>query len=464
MAANSQNAIGYAHSHTTGFLADLKDFLCIPSISTDPDHQTDMVIAAKWLKHQLLSLGCENVQIFPTQRHPVVYGEVLQAGPQAPTVLVYGHYDVQPVDPVDLWETNPFEPTEKGKSLFGRGASDMKGQVVASLKAVESIIKTGPLPVNVKFMLEGEEEIGSPNLDAFLMEHKELLACDIVLNPDAGMIAQDVPTIVYALRGLAYFELRVYGPTHDLHSGMFGGVVHNPAQALCELIAGMHDYRGRVTIPGFYDNVRLLSQEERLEIARLPTNEQFYLEMTGVPEIWGDEKFSTGERVGARPTIEVNGIISGFTGVGTKTVIPAWAMAKISARLVPDQTPEEVDQLLRKYLEARAPKSIRWELTTFGGGPACFTERDLPATRALVQALETVWEKPVVYKREGGSIPVVASVRSILGAASVLTGFGLPDDNAHAPNEKLDLPTWYRGIDALIHFFYNMKDTLQVEN
>lgn len=464
MAANSQKATAYAHSHKTEFLSDLKDFLRIPSISTDPDHQADMVRAAEWLKQQLGNLGFENSRIFNTQRHQIVYGEYLRAGPVAPTILVYGHYDVQPVDPLELWATKPFVPIEKGQKLYGRGASDMKGQVIASLKAFESILKTGPLPVNVKFMLEGEEEIGSPNLDAFMKEHKALLVCDIVLNPDAGMIAPDVPTIVYALRGLAYFELRVYGPAHDLHSGIFGGVVHNPAQALCELIAGMHDDHGHVTLPGFYDQVKELSKEERQELSRLPTNEEFFLEKTGVPQIWGDGEFSPGERVGARPTLEINGILSGFTGAGTKTVIPAWAMAKISSRLVPDQIPEEVDLQLRKYLQANAPSTIRWELTTFGGGPACLTERDLPATRALVQALESVWGKRVVYKREGGSIPVVAGVRSILGVSSVLTGFGLPDDNAHAPNEKLDLPTWYRGIDALIQFFFNMEDTPRVNN
>ncbi|MGD0004604.1 MAG: dipeptidase [Anaerolineaceae bacterium] len=464
MAANSQKATEYAHYHKIEFLSDLKDFLNIPSISTDPDHQADMVRAAEWLKQQLASLGFDNLKIFNTKRHPIVYGDYLQAGPVAPTILVYGHYDVQPVDPIELWATNPFDPIEKGQELYGRGASDMKGQVISSLKALESILKTGPLPVNVKFMLEGEEEIGSPNLDAFMKEHKALLACDIVLNPDAGMIAPDVPTIVYALRGLAYFELRVYGPAHDLHSGLFGGVVHNPAQALCELIAGMHDDHGHVTLPGFYDQVKELSEEERQELSLLPTNEEFFLEKTGVPQIWGDGEFSPGERVGSRPTLEINGILSGFTGAGTKTVIPAWAMAKISSRLVPDQTPEDVDLQLRKYLQTNAPSSIRWELTTFGGGPACFTERDLPATRALVQALESVWGKRVVYKREGGSIPVVAGVRSILGVSSVLTGFGLPDDNAHAPNEKLDLPTWYRGIDALIQFFYNMEDTPRVNN
>ena len=462
MAANSQKALEYAHQHNAEFLSDLKELLRIPSISTDPAHQADMVLTATWLKRQLTNLGCEHAEIFPTQRHPVVYADYIRAGATAPTILIYGHYDVQPVDPVGLWKTNPFDPIEQGNQLFSRGASDMKGQVVASIKAVESILRTGSLPVNVKFMLEGEEEIGSPNLDTFMEEHKHLLACDVVLNPDAGMIAPDVPTIVYALRGLAYFELRVYGPAHDLHSGIFGGVVHNPAQALCELIAGMHDAQGRVTLPGFYDHVQALSAEERQELSRLPTNEQFYQEMTGVPKIWGDAEYTPGERVGARPTLEVHGLLSGFTGTGTKTVIPAWAMAKISSRLVPDQNPEEVDQQLRQYLKANAPSTIRWELTTFGGGPPSYTERDLPATQALVQALESVWSKHVVYKREGGSIPVVGSVRTILGAPSVLTGFGLPDDNAHAPNEKLDLPTWNKGIDALIQFFYNMEDTLQV--
>ena len=464
MAANSQKAIDYAHNHKSGFLSDLKEFLRIPSISTDPGHQADIVLAAKWLKNHLENLGCENSEVYSTQRHPVVYADYLKAGPAAPTILIYGHYDVQPVDPLELWTTNPFDPTEKNNALFGRGASDMKGQIIASIKAIESIQKTGPMPVNIKFMLEGEEEIGSPNLDTFMKGHKDLLACDVVLNPDAGMIAPDVPTIVYALRGLAYFELRVFGPAHDLHSGIFGGVVHNPAQALCELIAGMHDDQGRVTLPGFYDHVKELSAEERQELSQLPTDEKYYLEKTGVPKIWGDNNFSPAERIGARPTLEIHGLLSGFTGAGTKTVIPAWAMAKISSRLVPDQTPEEVDLQLRKYLESKAPSTIRWELTSFGGGPACFTERDLPATHALVQALESVWGKHVVYKREGGSIPVVASVRSILGAPSVLTGFGLPDDNAHAPNEKLDLSTWNRGIDALIQFFYNMEGIPQVNN
>ncbi len=458
MAAHSEKAIAFAHAHKAAFLSDLNEILRIPSVSTDPAHQADMQRAAEWLSSHLASLGFEHLQIFPTQRHPIVYAEHLHGGPTAPTILIYGHYDVQPVDPVDLWSTQPFEPAENGQELFARGASDMKGQVIASIKALESILKTGILPVNIKFMIEGEEEIGSPHLDLFMKEHKDLLACDIVLNPDAGMIAPDVPTIEYALRGLAYFELRVYGPPHDLHSGLFGGIVHNPAQALCELIAGMHDNQGRVTLPGFYDSVVELTKEERAEIASLPTNENYYKEKTGISSLWGDEAYIPAERIGTRPTLEIHGLLSGFTGTGTKTVIPAWAMAKLSSRLVPDQTPEEVDHQLRQYLADKAPDTIRWELTTFGGGPAIVTDRDLPATRALVQALQQVWGKPVIYKREGGSIPVVAGVQSILGVSSVLTGFGLPDDNAHAPNEKLDLPTWYRGIDALILFFFNMEN------
>ena len=332
----------------------------------------------------------------------------------------------------------------------------MKGQIIATLSALEAIKETsGTYPVNLKFLIEGEEEIGSPSLPAFMEANKELLACDAALNPDAGMIAPDVPTIVYALRGLAYFELRVYGPSSDLHSGLYGGVVHNPAQALCELIAGMHDNQGRVTLPGYYDSVRELSAQERQELARLPMDEVYYQGQTGVPQVWGEAGFSPIERVGARPTLEVNGLYSGFIGKGSKTVLPAYAMAKISMRLVPDQDPAEVHQQLRRFLEERAPKTVRWELTAMQGGTASISDLNHPATQALAAALETVWGKRPVYKREGGSVPVVAEMQKLLSVESVLTGFGLPDDNLHAPNEKLHLPTWYKGIDALVHFFYN---------
>lgn len=449
--------VEYAHNHGEHFLENLKQLVAIPSVSTSPERKPDMLRAAEWVAGNLRSYGIENVQVMTTGGHPVVYGDWLKA-PGAPTVLIYGHYDVQPSEPNELWKTAPFEPSLRGENLYGRGASDMKGQVVAALSAVESIFRVeGSLPVNVKFIIEGEEEIGSPNLTAFLENHKTLLASDVALNPDAGMIGSDIPTIVYGLRGLAYFELRVYGPAGDLHSGLYGGVVHNPAQALSELIAGMHDKQGHITLPGFYQSVRALPEEEREELARLPMGEDFYQQQTGVQKVWGEAGYSPNERVGARPTLEINGLLSGFTGKGSKTVLPAYAMAKISCRLVPDQDPKEVHQQMLQYLQENAPETIHWELDAMQGGPASLTDPHHPATEALAKALEDVWGKRPLYKREGGSIPVVADMQKILGIDSVLTGFGLPDDNLHAPNEKLHLPTWYKGIDALIHFFYNLQ-------
>lgn len=458
MADYRSQALEYTHQHQESFLNDLMQIVTIPSVSTNPENKQDMVSAAGWIAEKLKSLGIDKVQVMPTAGHPVVYGEWLKA-PGKPVVLIYGHYDVQPSEPNELWHSQPFEPTARGENLYGRGASDMKGQIIACFSAIESIIRTsGSLPVNVKFIIEGEEEIGSPSLTAFLKENKDLLASDVALNPDAGMIAPNTPTIVYALRGLAYFELRVYGPSGDLHSGLYGGVVHNPAQALCELIAGMHDAQGRITLPGFYDSVRALSAEERVELARLPSDEEYFKQQTGVQEVWGEAGYTPNERVGARPTLEVNGMLSGFTGKGSKTVLPAHAMAKISMRLVPDQDPAEVHQQLCKYLQANAPSTIRWELIAMQGGPASITDPHHPAAQALGKALEQVWGVRPLLKREGGSIPVVADMQKILGIDSVLTGFGLPDDNLHAPNEKLHLPTWYQGIDALVNFFYNLEE------
>jgi len=450
-------AVQYAQEHRLHFLDELKTFLTIPSVSTDPAHQPDIQRAAAWVADQLRALGADRVAILATAGHPVVYGEWLAAGPTAPTVLVYGHYDVQPADPLELWQSGPFAPTERGENLYARGASDMKGQILATLKAIEAIVRNDTLPVNVKFLIEGEEEVGSPGLADFITTHKALLTCDFALNTDAGMLAPDLPTIVYGLRGLTYFELRLYGPAHDLHSGMYGGVVHNPAQALCELIAGMHDAAGRVTLPGFYDKVRPLSAEERDELARLPTDEAFYRQQTGAPALWGETGYTPAERIGARPTLEVNGLLSGFTGQGAKTVLPAWAMAKISMRLVPDQDPNEIEGQLRRYLETHAPNTIRWELTPMAAGAASLSDRHSRGTLALSRALETVWGRRPVFSRMGGSVPVVAQMQALMGIESVLTGFGLPDDNLHAPNEKLHLPTWYRGIEALIHFFYNLR-------
>jgi acetylornithine deacetylase/succinyl-diaminopimelate desuccinylase-like protein len=456
MSDQREHALEYVRKNRQAFLLALREILSIPSISTDPAHVEDIHRAAAWVADHLRALGMQRVEIFPTSRHPVVYAEWLGA-PGAPTVLIYGHYDVQPVEPLDLWESGPFEPEERGEEIYARGASDMKGQVVATLKAVEALMQTGGLPVNVKWLIEGEEEIGSPSLATFLAEHADLLACDVALNPDSGLLGKDWPTITYGLRGLAYFELRVHGPAHDLHSGVYGGVIHNPATALAEIIAGMHDARGRVTLPGFYDHVRPLSDEERAEMARLPVAEEHYLEQTGAPALYGEAGYTSNERVGARPTLDINGLLSGFTGPGSKTVIPAWAMAKISCRLVPDQKPEEVHRQLLRYLEENAPQDVRWEVTAMHGAVASISDRHSPAIQAMERALETVWGSRPFFRREGGSIPVVGQMQTILGIESVICGFGLPDDNVHAPNEKQHLPTWYRGIETIVHFLLNLK-------
>jgi acetylornithine deacetylase/succinyl-diaminopimelate desuccinylase-like protein len=456
MADQRENALQYARKNKENFLEAFKEILAIPSVSTDPAHAADIRHAAEWIATQLRDLGMNNVQVFPTSKHPIVYGERLGVA-NAPTILVYGHYDVQPADPINLWKTGPFDPVVRGDEIFARGASDMKGQDMVMLKAVESLVKTGGLPVNIKWLFEGEEEIGSPSLPAFIEEHKDLLASDFAVNPDSGMIGKEYPTLTYALRGLAYFELRIYGPVQDLHSGIYGGVIHNPANALAELIAGMHDAQGRVTLPGFYKRVQKVNKEDRDEMARLPIDDRHFLEITGAPELYGEAGFTANERTGARPTLDVNGMLSGFTGEGSKTVIPAWAMAKISMRLVPDQDPKEVHQQFIQYLEEHAPRDIRWELTVMAGSSASISDRNNIGVRAMGDALEKVWGTRPYFRREGGSIPVVKDMQDLLGIESVVSGFGLPDDNVHAPNEKMHLPTWYRGIEAVIHFFSNMK-------
>ncbi|MBI1792826.1 MAG: dipeptidase [Chloroflexi bacterium] len=452
-----QKALEFASQNNERFLAELKEVLAIPSISTDPEHKADMQKAAEWMAAQLRTIGMNNVQIMPTGGHPVVYGDWMDAGKSAPTVMIYGHYDVQPADPLELWQTPPFEATVRGENLFARGSADMKGQVIASLKAAESVMYAGDMPVNLKWLIEGEEEIGSEHLDNFIKNHKELLKADFCLNADAGILAPDKPSITTGLRGLAYFELKVYGPKKDLHSGLYGGAVHNPAQALAELIAGMHDKNGKITLPGFYDKVRKLSKKEREDFARLPLPNKLYIEQTGVPALWGEPNFTVPERLGARPTLEVNGLLSGFTGPGSKTVLPAWAMAKISCRLVPDQTPEETIKQMKKYLKENAPKDITWELTYLHGAGAALVGSDNIGIVALSKAMQSVWGRKPYFLREGGSIGVVVQLQKHLGVDSVLSGFGLPDCDAHSPNEKLHLPTWTKGIDAFIHFFYNLK-------
>jgi acetylornithine deacetylase/succinyl-diaminopimelate desuccinylase-like protein len=454
MSSQREQAIAYVQQRRQQALNELIDLVRIPSISTDPNCKDDMQRTAEWLAEKLTAIGMQVVKILPTRGHPVVFAHY-SLRDDLPTVLIYGHYDVQPVEPLDLWQSEPFEPTLRGENLYGRGASDMKGQVLASIQAVEAVLATGSLPFNVKFIIEGEEEIGSPNLLPFLEEHKALLAADIALNPDTGMAGPDLPTIVYALRGLAYFEIRLYGQDHDLHSGVYGGVVRNPALTMCELLASMHDPEGRVTLPGFYDRVRELSAEERAELSRLPMDEAYYLQQTGARALWGEAGFTPLERVGARPTLDVNGILSGFTGKGSKTVIPAWAMAKVSTRLVPDQDPKEVQRQLEAFVQANLPAGFRYEILNLSGGSPSISDIHHPATVAMAQALEQVWGSKPVFKREGGSVPVVADMQRVLGIDSTLTGFGLPDDNIHAPNEKLHLPTWYRGIESLVHFIFN---------
>ncbi|HUX12881.1 MAG TPA: dipeptidase [Spirochaetia bacterium] len=459
MAISREQALNYTSARKTAFLDGLKEFLHLPSVSTEPEHRGDIDRTATWLKDRLANLGAADAAVYPTGGMPAVCGSIAAKGAlAAPTLLVYGHYDVQPVDPVDQWISDPFTGRVDGDLLYARGASDMKGQIAAVLAAVEAVQRSGGLPVNVRFLFEGEEEIGSPNLSTFIRSHRDLLKADYCLNPDAGMIAPDRPAICHALRGLAYFELRIKGPAMDLHSGMFGGAVHNPAQVLCDLVAGMHDKSGRVTLPGFYDRVRELTEDERAELARLEMDDEYYIAQTGAPSLWGEEGFTASERVGARPTLEVNGLLSGFTGTGSKTVLPAQAMAKISMRLVPDQDPKEVQGQFERYITTHVPQSVTWEVEQFSAGPPVITERNSAGSRSMAAALETVWGSRPVFKREGGSVPVATYLSEILGIPSVLTGFGLPEDHIHSPNERLHLPTWYRGMDAIIHFLYNLSE------
>jgi acetylornithine deacetylase/succinyl-diaminopimelate desuccinylase-like protein len=445
-------AIQYARDNRTRYLAELKDLLAIPSISTLSQHKPDILRAAEWLTKQIAGMGFQNTEIMPTAGHPVVYGEWLNA-PGKPTILVYGHYDVQPSDPLAEWTTPPFEPTVRGENIYARGASDNKGQIFAALKALEALSKNEGLPLNVKVLIEGEEEIGSANLGPIIAKHKEKLACDIILNTDMGILSPDLPALTYGLRGLAYFELWVYGPSQDLHSGVFGGSVANPATVLCELIAGMHDANGHITLPGFYDKVRQLSDEERAEIARMPFSDEDWRKTTGVPQLYGEKGFTTLERLGARPTLEICGIVSGFTGEGSKTVLPAKAMAKISMRLVPYQDDNAVEEQLNEYLRRHAPPTVRWQVEKAVSAPAVLVKRDMPAVRAAAQALEATFGVKPVFKLEGGTVGIVSTFQTVLGVDPVQMGFGLPDDNFHSPNEKMHLPTHDRGIETYIRFF-----------
>jgi acetylornithine deacetylase/succinyl-diaminopimelate desuccinylase-like protein len=447
-------AIEYAERTKDSSLDQLIEFLQIPSVSTLPEHEKDITRAAHWLKERLEGMGFEKAAVLPTDRHPVVFAELMKAGADAPTILFYGHYDVQPTDPIDEWDSKPFDPVVRGEDIYARGASDMKGQLVAFLSAAEAILETDELPVNLKFMLEGEEEIGSPSLEAFVKEHKEMLSCDFCLNSDSSILAPDQPSITIALRGLSYLEIRLKGQRSDLHSGMFGGAVDNPANVLCELVASMRDEVGRVTIPGFYDDVRELSEAERELLPVL--DDEWWKEHAGAEHLFGDPAYSVTERARARPTFDVNGLLSGFTGEGSKTVLPAKAMVKFSMRLVPDQKPEKIRTAVERYLEQNVPETMTWELLEHSSAPPSVIPHDSPEVQAAAEALEAVWGKQPLFDRVGGTVPVVGIIQEVLGVESLMLGFGLPSDNIHGPNEKQHLPNFFRGVETFIRFIYTV--------
>jgi acetylornithine deacetylase/succinyl-diaminopimelate desuccinylase-like protein len=446
-----ETALEYASSRRESFLRKYETFLAIPSISTLPQHAGDVQRAARWLADELGRLGMHPAEIVPTPLHPIVYAERLGA-PGKPTLLVYGHYDVQPADPLGEWASDPFVPTVRGENMYARGASDMKGALVAFLEAVDALSRAGGLPLNLKFLVEGEEEVGSPSLAEFIRKRRDALRADAILNCDGEIHSPTRPSITYALRGLAYFEIEVHGPRQDLHSGIFGGSLHNPAQVLCDLIAGMHDGHGRVTLPGFYDKVHPLDAAERAALARAPMTDDEWKALAGVPALWGEAGYTTVERLGARPTLEVNGLVSGFIGEGAKTILPAKALAKISTRLVADQDPAEVYGQLCAYLRQHAPLTVTWEARELSRGPGAIMARDSTAMRAAVDALRETFGAEPFFKREGGSVPVVGLMQDILGVDSVMLGFRLPDDNIHGPNEKQHLPTLFKGVEVYIRF------------
>lgn len=449
----STPTIEYVEQHRERFLDQLRELLTIPSISTLSEHTADVRRAAEWLAAHLSDIGLDRAQVMDTEGHPIVHAEWLKAD-GAPTVLVYGHYDVQPVDPLDEWDSPPFEPTERDGFLYGRGTSDDKGQLFAQLKAIEALLKTeGGLPVNIKVLLEGEEESGSPSLFDYVEAHKEMLAADSVAICDGMMHSREQPTITVGLRGLVRGRIDVRGPMHDLHSGMYGGTIHNPAQAIAEIVAQLHDPDGRVTVPGFYDKVRELTDAERADLAKTGTSQAEWQAETGAPAPWGEADFSLTERITARPTLEINGIFGGFSGEGTKTVIPSQAGANITCRLVPDQDSDAIAEALTQYVHDIASETVEVTATFVGGGPAVIVERDAPQMQAAVQAYEAVYGATPIFNREGGSIPAVAMFQQLLGIPSILLNIGLPDDGLHRPNERFSIDLFHKGIQMLIHYY-----------
>jgi acetylornithine deacetylase/succinyl-diaminopimelate desuccinylase-like protein len=441
----------YQAQNKDRFLNELLDLLRIPSVSARSEHKDDMVKCAEAVKARLLEAGADKAEIYETEGHPVVYGEKM-IDPNKPTVLVYGHYDVQPADPLELWNSGPFDPLIKDGKIYARGSCDDKGQFYMHVKALETMVKTGTLTTNIKFCIEGEEEVGSPNLGTFVKSHKELLKADCILISDSAMISMENPSIDIGVRGLSYIEVEVTGPNRDLHSGVYGGAVANPITILAKMIASLHDENNHITIPGFYDDVVVATDEERKLMAQAPFDEKEYADDLGVKELWGEKGFTTNERTGIRPTLELNGIWGGYTGEGAKTVLPSKAFAKISARLVPNQDSHKMTDILIAHLEKIAPPYITVKAALHHGGEPYMTPIDSKAYQAAAKAMETTFGKKPIPVRGGGSIPICALFEKELGIKIVFMGFGLDSDNLHSPNEKFNIENFYKGIETIPYF------------
>ncbi len=446
----------YIAENKDRFLEELFELIRIPSVSAKEENRGDMLRAANWLKDSLLKAGAGRAEIYPTEGHPVLYGEKIISA-DLPTVLVYGHYDVQPAEPFELWKTEPFEPVIKDGKIWGRGADDDKGQLFMHLKAFELLNNTNTLSCNVKFMIEGEEEVGSVNLEKFCIDHKEMLAADVILISDTTMVAQDIPSITSGLRGLSYMQVEVAGPDRDLHSGLYGGAVVNPCNILCEMIASLKDKNCRITIPGFYDDVKECSREERAEMAKRPFVKDTFMKSIGVSELNGETGYTDLERIGIRPTLDVNGIWGGYTGEGAKTILPSKAYAKISMRLVPYQNAEKIASLFEKYFISIAPAGVKVKAEYLHGGEAYVSPIDTYEYKAASLSVEDVFNKKPIPVRSGGSIPIVATFEKVLGTKSILLGFGLDTDAIHSPNENYPVLNFIRGIEtiSLFYGYYN---------
>jgi acetylornithine deacetylase/succinyl-diaminopimelate desuccinylase-like protein len=438
----------FVETNKDRFIEELKDLLRIPSVSADPKYKPDVLRTAEMVKMKLIEAGADKVELCPTKGNPIVYGEKI-IDPNLPTVLVYGHYDVQPADPFELWTSPPFEPVLKDGKIYARGACDDKGQMYMHVKAFETMMKTGNLSCNVKFMIEGEEEVGSDNLGPFVKANKDRLKADVILISDTAMIANDIPSIDVGLRGLSYLEVEVVGPNRDLHSGVYGGAVANPINILCKMIASLHDENNHITIPGFYDDVYELTEQERAEMAKAPFDLNHYKKDLDIADIYGEKGYTTIERTGIRPTLDVNGIWGGYTGEGAKTVLPSKAFAKISMRLVPNQESKKVTEIFQKHFNSIAPASVKVYVRPHHGGEPIVVSTNSPAFQAAARAMEETFGKKPVPTRGGGSIPIVALFKKELGLDSVLFGFGLDSDAIHSPNEHFGVFNYLKGIETI---------------